>query len=155
LSILLWLLQVYALLDRVKAERQDHEVADVSQHQDNQAASPSDGITSDSENHSQHVINQDIILDDEGDIATLQLDAIDGDTAPEQKLPSVRKLRLPGASQRTSTLKLRKRSWSLCEISLQMTVHWCFRVSLQVMMPWNWMAHVGVVTDRSFCADSW
>ncbi len=101
---------MYALLDRVKAERQDHEVADVPQHQGNQAASPTNSTTSDSENHSQDVINHDITLDDEGDIATLQLDAIDGDTSPEQNLPSVRKVRLPGASQRTSTLKLRKRS---------------------------------------------
>lgn len=102
--------QVYALLDRVKAERQDHEVADVSQHQGNQAASPINNTISDFENHSQDGMNHDMSLDDEGDVATLQLDAIDGDTSPEQKLPSVRKVRLPGASQRTSTLKLRKRS---------------------------------------------
>ncbi|KAA6427206.1 MAG: putative ribosome-binding factor chloroplastic-like [Trebouxia sp. A1-2] len=101
--------QVYALLDRVKAERQDHEVADVPQHQVNQAAS-TNSTTSDSENHSQNVTSHDIILDDEGDIATLQLDATDSNTSPEQNLPSVRKVRFPGASQRTSTLKLRKRS---------------------------------------------
>jgi len=100
---------VYALLDRVKAERQDHGVADVPEHQGNQAASPN-STTSDSENHSPDATKYDIILGDEGDIATLQLDAIDGDTSPKQNLPSVRKVRLPGASQRTSTLKLRKRS---------------------------------------------
>ncbi len=102
------MLQVYALLDRVKAERQDHGVADVPEHQGNQAASPN-STSSDSENHSQEATSHDIVLDDEGDIATLQLDAIDGDTSPEQNLPSVRKVRLSGASQRTSTLKLRKR----------------------------------------------
>ena len=110
LSFWLQLLQVYALLDRVKAERQDHGVADVSQHQGNQAASPINNTISDFENHSQDGMNHDMSLDDEGDVATLQLDAIDGDTSPEQKLPSVRKVRLPSASQRTSTLKLRKRS---------------------------------------------
>ena len=100
---------MYALLDRVKAERQDHEAADVPQHHGNQAASPN-STTSDSESHSLDATKYDIILGDEGDIATLQLDAIDGDTSPKQNLPSVRKVRLPGASQRTSTLKLRKRS---------------------------------------------
>ncbi len=99
------LLQVYALLDRVKAERQDHDVADLSRDQDSMVTAAEPGNTNGEEPHARYIDDS----DDEGSVATLQLHASDDGSLSEKTL-SVRKLRLPGASQRTSQLKLRKRS---------------------------------------------
>ena len=99
---------MYALLDRVKAERQDFREADVTRHHDSPAISSEETTVSDNESHSQQHTGTEVY--DEDSIATLQLHNVGSDMTPEQKSPSVRKLRLPGASQRTSTLRLRKRS---------------------------------------------
>ena len=99
---------MYALLDRVKAERQNSGDADVTRHQDSSATPSQDSTTSNTERQPQQRAGTELY--DEDSIATLQLQAVGDDMTPEQKSPSVRKLRLPGASQRTSTLKLRKRN---------------------------------------------
>lgn len=97
---------MYALLDRVKAERQDHEVMDSSEAEGSTGTSVHSNMPEQKDH--QHV-SSDQKSFDEGDLATLQLHAVDDNTSQEHKNPSVRKLKLPGASQRTSTLKLRKR----------------------------------------------
>lgn len=102
-------LQVYALLDQIEADRQA-DAAEMASH-DTATASSRSSSGSASEMSSQEPIAQEPIeLDPEsGDAAVLQLADLDIDMMEGQEKPAVRRRRLPGAAQRTSSLKLRRR----------------------------------------------
>ena len=98
-------LQVYALLDSIKADRQSEAAPDVSNHMSTAGTERLDSSVGDGPHEEPVELDTDVA----GDVASIQLIVSDGDNSENSEKPSVRRVRLPGASQRTPSLKLRRR----------------------------------------------
>lgn len=92
-------------MDSIKADRQSEAAPDTNDHMSTSA-------TATSGSKSGGPLEEPIEIDTDGDVASIQLTKSDSDSSESSEKPSVsvRKLRLPGASQRTPSLKLRRRT---------------------------------------------
>lgn len=93
---------MYALLESIRADRQSEAAPDASNHISTAATE---------RNNSPGALEKPIELDTDvdGDVASIQLTDSNSDTSESMEKPSVRKVRLPAVSQRTPSLKLRRR----------------------------------------------
>ena len=94
---------MYALLDSIKAERQS-EATDTDNH-----ASTSASERNGSESQGPQAAPVELDTDVRGEVPSIQLSS-DTESGESPEKPLVRRVRLPGASQRTSSLKLRRRT---------------------------------------------
>lgn len=97
--------QVYALLDSIKADRQSEAAPDASNHISTAGIETFDGSEGSGAREEPIELDTDAL----GDVASIQLIDSDSDKSKITEKPLVRRVRLPGASQRSPSLKLRRR----------------------------------------------
>lgn len=95
---------MYALLDSIKADRQSEAAPDASNHV---STAGTERLDSSAGGGALEPIELD--TDVVGDVASIQLTDSDSVNSKTPEKPSVRRVRLPGASQRSPSLKLRRR----------------------------------------------
>ena len=98
-------LQVYALLDKIKAERESEAAPDMNDHVS--TAETGRSGSSGNEASSEDPIE---LTDVGGEVVSLQPTNPKTDSSDSPEKPLVRRVRLPGARQRTPSLKLRRRN---------------------------------------------